>query len=215
MEATILPNVDVTPLKELLFDELGRLKILPFSELSKIPHIFIQAFCHKYAIYQIPTLELIEFLKEEIDSRSAIEICAGNGSIGRALDIPRTDSRIQQDPMMAFYYSTINQNITAPPEDVEKFEALAAVDYYKPQVVLGSFITQKYLTRLDTHASVSGVREDIICDRKTTETYIKIGNLNVHGSMRLNKREHEELYFPFLISRCNDQTLNRIFIWNY
>ena len=53
-------------------------------------------FCLSRGIHCLPTLELIEFLKEEIGiqrlGKIAIEIGAGHGAIAKALNIISTDS---------------------------------------------------------------------------------------------------------------------------
>lgn len=214
MQASVLPNLDIAPLNALLFDEHGNLKALPSAELRKIPFQYLQIFCAQHAIYTIPTQELIVYLKYLIKGRSAIEICAGHGAIGRLLGIPSTDSYCQQDTdFLKWYYQKLGQNPTAPQTDVLKFEALQAVKHFKPAVVIGSYVTQMWLSKRDTHASIYGVREDILFDR--VKTYIKIGNLDVHSTMRLHKRAHEENNFPFLVTRSPIQGNNRIFIWNH
>ena len=67
-------------------------------------------------MYCLPTEEVdLSWLRNRIAGRKALEICAGNGAIGRALeDRLETDSHIQTMPEMAAYYKLLGQHpITA------------------------------------------------------------------------------------------------------
>src|SRR5271170_675184 len=81
-----------------------RLKLLSYKEYDKIDRIALKLFCHATGRYGLPTIELVEYLKELIGGRSAIEIGAGNGDLGRHLGIPMTDSRLQEDPVIRERY---------------------------------------------------------------------------------------------------------------
>ena len=158
----------------------------------------------------------IDWLKEQVAGRSAIEICSGTGVIGRAMGIISTDSHIQSSPQMIAYYATIGQMPTFPPEDVLKFEANEAVDYFKPSVVLGSYITQKYLPGDEVEPKVGssfyGVDELALLPK--VETYIAIGNKSTHGDKRIRKLPHTSYQFPWLFTRSVKPEENEISVWN-
>lgn len=208
-------GMDVAPLNELLFDSNGLLKAVPAETLQAFPHNLLRVWCTINGVYQLPTVELINFLIPYTSGRSAIEICAGNGSIGRLLGIPRTDSYMQQLPEMKKFYKSLKNETTDPPPDVEKLDCKGALEKYNPEVVVGCFVTQKWLSDIDTikygGGSVVGVMEEAIVNR--AKIYIKVGNNNVHGKARITKRPHQELFFPWLVSRAEDQTQNRIYLW--
>lgn len=144
MKGYILPNENVDYLDDLLLNN-GLVQVVPAIVLSAIPPVHLSIWGNKTGVYCLPTVELIDWLRNKIAGRSAIEICSGNGAIGRALGIPRTDSYNQTTPQMLAYYTLYNQTPIFPPEDVQKFEANEAVDHFKPEVVVGSYVTQKYI----------------------------------------------------------------------
>ena len=116
---------------------------------------------------------------------------------------------------MIAYYRLAGQVPIFPPEDVKKFEANEAVDYYKPQVVLGSYITQKFLPgdeQTKTGSSVYGVDELAMFPK--IETYIAVGNQSSHGDKRLLKFPHKRFQFPWVYTRSLKPELNEIVVWN-
>jgi hypothetical protein len=169
----------------------------------------------KNAVYVFPTTELIVWLKDKIAGRKAIEICAGHGSIGRALDIISTDSFMQTMPEVQAYYRLINAPTTNPPSDVYRFEANEAVDTLKPKVVVGGYVTQLYQEgdAEGIGSSIYGVNElDLV---SKIQTYIMIGNEKTHGDKRIfGKYPHEKYKFDWLVTRSIDPSLNCIYIWN-
>lgn len=94
---------DLTELNKLLMRD-GKLNVLPYDEIKKIPRNDLLYFMAEHGVHTLPTVELIEWLRSEIGIHSAIEIGAGNGAIGRKLSIPITDSRIQEDELIKVYY---------------------------------------------------------------------------------------------------------------
>lgn len=211
MNTWILPKINVDYLDNILLDEKNNLKILPLEQYAQIPHVHLMLWAVSKAIYVFPTTELIAWLQEKIAGRKAIEICAGNGSIGRALNIPATDSFIQTTPEMRAMYQAIQQPTTKPPADVYKFEANEAVDFLRPKVVVGAYVTQLYENG-DNQGSVCGVDEFKLLSK--IETYIMIGNGNVHGQKRLLQKTHEKYQFPWLVCRSQHPELNAIWLWD-
>lgn len=211
MHGWVLPPVDWAPFDTMMYDERKNLRILPAARILEFPKEVIQTWCVLRGVYQIPTQELIDWLKEQIGSRSAIEICAGNGSIGRALNIPRTDSYVQTLPEMVAYYKMLGQEPITPPADVIKYDANEAVEVLKPTVVVGAYVTQKYQDG-NTEGSVVGVDEHKLLEN--VYTYIHIGNDGPHGSKRINKLKHAFYRFPWLITRAKEPNMNHIRVWS-
>ena len=183
---SFLSHRDVTYLDALLLDQ-GRLRVLDASALASVPHDDLRYWCHMRAVYGLVTTELVAWLADRIGGRSAIEIGSGNGALGRALGIPRTDSRIQETPEMQMFYRLQGQATVTYGEDVERLDALAAVRRYRPKVVVGMWVTE-YVSPHETPGpgggSIYGIDERALF-AEGVETYIVVGNLTVHGQKRI------------------------------
>lgn len=215
MEAWILPNHNVRYLDNVLTDGRGWLRVLPAAVVKQFPLEHLQVWCMRRAVYQIPTLELVDWLRGEIGDNKAIEICAGNGAIGRALGIPLTDSYIQTEPGMIAYYQTFGQTPIQPPPDVQRYEALQAVRHFRPEVVMAAWATQLFKPGdRQATSSATGVDEEAILDTPGVKKYIVVGNTGPHKDKRIRRRPHKELCFDWLISRARYQEHNRIYIWD-
>lgn len=213
---TALPNQEIDYLDELLLKD-GLPVPVSADELRRVPIEHLQIWGNKRGVYTIPTTELIEWLKEEIGGRKAIEICAGTGVIGRALDIRRTDSYIQTTPEVILLYQSMSQVPIHPPKDVYQFEANHATDLFRPKVVVGSYVTQKYVegdenTKPKTNSSIYGVDEMALLPK--IETYITIGNSSTHGDKRIRQFPHKVYQFDWLFTRSTQPELNEIVVWN-
>jgi len=216
MRAWLLPNADVSYLDEILLDEKDMLRVLPYSVYTKLDLAHIQAWAGKNGVYTFPTTELIDWIHHRIAGRKAIEICAGNGAIGRALKIVTTDSYNQCLPEMKAYYKALGQECTDPPSDVYQFEAMEAVDTLKPKVVVASYATQKYLPGDEgpptIGSSVYGVDE--LAMLPLIQTYIFIGSDMSHGDKRILKFPHETHRFPWIVTRGLHPEQNFIKVWD-
>lgn len=213
MKGYILPNENVDYMDDLLLNSDGRLRVVPAETLAALPPIHISIWANRKGIYCLPTTELINWLQVKIVGRSAIEICAGNGAIGRALNIPRTDSYNQTKSEMMALYKLYGQTPIFPPDDVQEFEANDAVDHFKPEVVLGSYITQKYIPSDEgkVGSSVYGVDELSLLPK--VKLYIAIGNSSSHGDKRINALPHDVYKFSWLFTRTLKPEENEIRIW--
>lgn len=209
MNAKILDRVDTAHLDKQTISN-GKLVIKNHSFWKGLDPNLVANFMLKHGLYVIPTTELICWLKENVVG-SAIEIGAGNGAISRALGIPITDNRMQELPEVQFFYMMSGQPVIAYPDDVEKLEALEAVEKYKPDTVIGAFITHKFVDEV-VGGNAYGVQEETIIEK--TRRYIMIGNLDTHRLKPILKKKHDWMYFPWLITRSADQKNNRIFVWN-
>jgi hypothetical protein len=213
MKASLLQNENVDYLDELLLDG-DFLKLLPASEYRKINHEHLRLWAHHNSRYGFPTVELIEWLDGQIDGNFAIELASGKGDLGRHLNIIQTDSYIQTTPQVKALYIMMGQPIVEPPESVLEYDALVAVKGIKPDVAIASWLTQlveENECTPETQGSVYGGDEiQIIANVKK---YIHIGNEDVHSTKKALALPHQELKFPWLVSRGEDQSKNVIYIW--
>lgn len=188
----------------------GLLIPLPSFFYKQFTRNQIEYFCWKHGIYVVPTTELIAFL-EANSKGTTIEIGCGHGAIGRTLNIPITDSKLQEDKQVRQFYKATNQPTIQYPSDVIELDAESAIKKYKPNTVIGAFITHKYTPKSET-GNMFGVVEGKIL--KSVDKYINIGNLDTHKAKPILKYPHTEQYFHWLITRSQDQSKNRIFIWS-
>ena len=79
----VLDDVDTTHLDRMLLDR-GLVRPVRWKKLRHVPYGTSRLWCVRQGIYQLPTCELIEWLKEAIGGRTAIEICAGRSCLGRS-----------------------------------------------------------------------------------------------------------------------------------
>jgi hypothetical protein len=193
----------------------GHIRLLPAEEFQSVPLDHLRIWCHSTARYGIPTLELIIWLKNRIGTLKALEIGAGNGDLGYHLGITMIDNYHQQNPLTQALYHISGQVPTNPPEEVKKYEAIDAIKKAKPQVVIGSWITRKFIQGRDiqgqSEANVYGpIEEDIL---KNCRCYIHIGNYNIHRGKTILSKKHSAFTFPWLVSRAEDQQQNVIHVW--
>jgi hypothetical protein len=212
----VLDNtIDIKPLEELMIHD-GKIVPVPFSMIKNIPQEAISLFCHKHALYQFPTTELIDFLKNEIGGEHAIEIGAGNGCIGRSVGIIMTDNWMQTwDDIKKVYFISGQPTITYG-KDVEDIPALDAIERFKPKVVVSCWVTHKWHEGMST-GNMYGVEEEKMFDLGVKK-YIHVGNVNPTTGHTfkpiLDKYKVEKLQFPWLVSRSMQRDLNTIYIFN-
>ena len=179
-------------------------------------------FCRKHGLYQLPTAELLMFLNHHISGRAAIEIGCGVGAVGRGLRIPITDSRSQEDPAIVAKYRAMGQPVIKYPDDVVKLTAAQAVAHYKPQVVIGCWITQlmKADYRLTPTGNATGVDEVLMLTEgfgggHRPDLYVHVGNLGTHGDKELlndSRLQVETIQAPWVVSRSMKTADNIIYI---
>lgn len=214
MSIAIIDPTFPAELEELLMPG-GKLIPVPAADLSRFTQEQMSAFCHKHAVYQLPTTELIRFLEDEIGDRTAIEIGAGNGAVGRALGITMTDSCLQQSnlPGVRELYDLNGIPRIQYPDDVLKITGNHAVMQMKPQVVVGCWITERY-NPVTNKGNVYGVDELQLA--RHTQTYIHVGNSLTHGDKGLlGKYYYEEVKAGWLYSRSMQKEHNVIYIFNF
>ena len=202
-----LLDEDVSDLDAVLLDEKGRLKAVPSSVYAAIPENRKCLWAHKHAVYGLPTTELVAFVQEIIGGRTALEIGTGAGCLGRELGIWLTDNHCQGLPEVKLLLAIQEQPAIVYPEDVENIGAIQAVNKYKPQVVVASWVTQ--LHDGDNIGCMYGVKEEHVIDK--VETYIFFGSGRNHSSKRIMKKKHDTYRQPWMYSRANDSVL---YVWN-
>lgn len=164
----------------------------------------IQWFCHTHGLYQVPTIELVDFLKKEITD-TAIEIGAGLGQIGCHLDIRMTDSKLQARPEMVKHYTAMGAPVINYGDHVEKIGAITAVKKYFPRIVLACWVTEK------NKWNTGGVNEvDMI---PLIRKYILVGNRGSHADKTIFRMyKTTEIELSGLLSRAANPQDNRIWI---
>jgi hypothetical protein len=207
---TTLPNVDVSYLDKLLLDHNGSLKLLPARVYQILIREHLALWCHIYGRYGVPTLELVQFLRKLIGNRTAIEIGAGYGDLSVLLNIPATDSKLQQsEELVSQFYQALRQPAIRYPGFVEKLDAADAIQKYRPKVVLASWVTQ--LGDEKTPQSCSwGIDEEWIINN--CETYVQITHDKVAGKKRALRLPHQEYRPGWMVSRSL-RPGNVIYIW--
>lgn len=194
-----------------LLDSKGLPKVLPAREYQKLGNNGLSMFYLVTSTYVLPTEELVDTLDEIIGPDSnAIEICCGNGVIGRELSMPVTDSKIQQvNPEIRNKYIASGQPPVNYPEDVEQLEALEAVEKYKPDTVLACFGTHKWKPGMKSGFEFGVDYEEIW---KKVNRIILVGNDRIHGENPMMKKKHREVVkYGFLCRTTKVPT--KIYIW--
>jgi hypothetical protein len=212
MEICVLPSDLELPD---LLDSNGQIKLLTAAAYATFSRDALRLWCHRYARYGLPTVELIQWLQDRINGRKAIEIGSGCGDLAFHLGIPATDNRMQEWPLIRFHYEMTGQPVIQYPSFVEKLDALDAIDQYQPDVVVASWVTEwidPSQPPPDAGGNAWGVKEDEIV--ATGCTYILIGNQKVHGGKKIMAEPHEEFTLPFLRSRATYPALDRVWVWN-
>lgn len=193
-------------------------KSLPAKEYQKWPVNSLKYWCHYQHLYTIPTVELIDFLKQELSPfarEEVLEIGAGRSNIGECLGIRQTDRYLREEEAARLYYLAMNQYPPQPPQGVEKLEALKAVYKYRPRVVIAAWVSQwldpkKWKKKNPPPGSIFGVKKDRLI--KCVERYIQVSHDGIHGHEQVNNRIAKVVRLDGLVSRKPGKG-NGIYIW--
>lgn len=207
LHVQVMQPQDVSYLDEKLLDSDGNLRILPASVYEEIPWEHLRLWTHFRAIYGLITVELVEFLKKLISGRRAIEIGSGNGALGRALGIPMTDNFMQTWPDVKLLYMMQGQPLITYGPDVEQMDAIKAIQHYKPEVVVASWVTQ--FSDGSRPGSMYGIDEEKLLD--LVDTYMMFGSIKNHDHKVICQRDHKVIQKPWMWSRSQDSAL---FLWD-
>lgn len=212
LQAVHIPTAGVLDLSSALLDGLGMLRVAraAFFEQTTVQERAL--FGNRHGIYGFLTYELIQWLQERINGRKAIEIGSGNGSLAYALDIPATDSKMQDNPIVAKLYENIGSPTVTYGPNVQRLPANDAVVVHKPKVVVAQWVTHLYKqSRHEAGGNMWGVNEERII--KSCEEYIFIGNEKVHAGKSIWNLPHEIIYPDWLYSRAANGSRNFIACW--
>lgn len=174
----------------------GEVIVKPYEFYTYFSAEAIRLFMHFKAIYCLPTQELIDFLKDQVGDKSAIEIGCGLGIIGKALNIPATDNLLQSRPEIKLLYSLTGQPTIKYPKHVIKFDGVEAVKHYKPQVAIGAFITHKWNGKSGNQWAIE---EPKILP--LVEKYIHVGDEEIHKEKPLMKMPFTKYTPQWLLAR--------------
>lgn len=184
-------------------------------ELLQLDPVERRVWAHRNSVYQFVTIEMIQALKTLIGGRTAIEICGGNGALGRELGIPSTDSYIHTEPKGIDYAFSRGERPVVPGADVMRMEANEAVSYGKPKVVIGAFVPQQYqhiYGNCPNPGPLFGVDEELLL--RKVETYILLGNLEVDHDRRIFSIPHKTYRPPWQVTRYENQSQNYMWVWD-
>lgn len=209
MDVLISGMVDISGIEEATNAKTGMIQPITLEQAQQFSWQEIRVFLHHYALYTLPTVELIDYLANIIKGKTAIEIGCGLGVIGRTLGIPITDNKMQEWPDVKKHYEAFRQPTIKYPSDVEELDALAAVEKYKPDVVIGSYITHKWDDRTMS-GNWWGV--DTLQLIKNVPEYYMIGNLLTHKNDPAMEFCDGVEHHDFLITR-GEKASSVIFRW--
>lgn len=212
MDAFVLDPARIRDIAPEVLDANGRLRVLPAAYWASTTTEERALFGHRHGLYSFPTIELVDHLRELIGERSAIEIGAGHGILADALGIPATDSRQQdKEPYRSIYQASGQQTAPYGPNIID-CHASRAVRRYKPQVVIGCWITHKYdPARHAAGGNEAGIDEPDILSH--CETYVVVGNQRVHSGKPIWTRPHNIEHPNWIYSRAHNGTPDFIATW--
>lgn len=209
MRAQEIVKCDISDIEKIAMPD-GVMTVMPFDFWKQFDHNARMYFMWVHGVYCIPTTELIEWIRANTVG-SSIEIGSGTGAIGKALGIPATDNKMQEEPEIAMRYAMGGQPTIKYPRHIEKLDAHEAVMRYRPDTVVGSFITHRFESG-QSEGNMFGVQEEFIL--QNCKRYINIGNLVTHASKPILNMPHLEYQFEWLITRGVDQSKNVIFVFD-
>ena len=213
----------------ILLDDRGIIKLQSADFYKTIDNTDLRVWCICRAIYQLPTVELIEWLKDNFNLDKAIEIGAGNNYLYHHLGIKGVDNYSEQISAVKLVHEllyqpstrtgvrrrskrTSNRKERLPPE-VEKLDAIAAIEKYQPETVITSWATLKTEDPEEIDAGHKYAPDEFeILDKGVN--YVFIGNEHNHSDRLIMNKFHKTYYFDWLVSRDYYPEQNCIYVWN-
>lgn len=112
---------------------------------------------------------------------------------------------MQDDLEVRAACAVMQQPIVTHGEHVERLDAASAIDKHRPQVVIASWVMQKYRPeRAAFGGNMFGVDEEALID--ACETYLVIGNKKVHSIKSIWSRPHTKISPHCLYSGAHNGT---------
>ena len=197
--------------KDLYIDE--KLQVLPYSYFKDLEYNHVKQFCVENGIYCLPTIELLNFIKEEIgEEERVIEIGAGHGAIARELGIKATDSKLQNRVDIKELYIKGKQPIVRYGDNIEMWDGEKAVCRFKPNIVIAAWVTHKYNPKQHVkEGNIWGVNESNVIEK--ARKYIFVGNTDVHLLKPIMDIPHRTIEPDWLVSRGIKPNTDRIWVW--
>jgi hypothetical protein len=212
LNAILLKPENIDHLNTLLFDKNGLLKVLPYKTYSNITLNQRRIFAYLNGIYCFPTIELAEWIINHYDTNKMIEIGCGHGALARYLKIPATDCKLQEDRHIKEQYKLMEQPTIKYPKDVEKLDALKAIEKYRPDTVIACWCSQKYNPdKPKSGGVINGIDETKLL--KMVKNYVFIGNKEIHSKKEILNIKHKTIKPKFLISRAIYTNKEVIYTW--
>lgn len=197
--AVVIDDGNTKQIDKILLDENGVIKPFHHDDLRGIDFQQLRMFCHKNAVYQLPTIDLITFLSGLFeDEKKVIEVGSGTGVIGRNLGIKMYDSHQQTFPEVKLHYDLMKQPTIKYGRDVLKMDGVKAIRLFKPSLVLACWVTAP--KDIDGNPlNMYGMDEEKILS--LTETYVHVGTSTIHSNKLINKYDRFEILAPWIVSR--------------
>lgn len=192
----------------------GRTRVMPAAFYAGTTDVERTLYATTRGIYGLPTVELVDRLHELIAGRPAIEIGAGEGVLAEALGIPATDNRQHERPEVALHYAMCRQPTVPYGPNIIAMSAQQAVRHYRPSVVVGSWVTARYDANRPgrNKGNPGGVDErDVLAN---CDTYVLVGNTEVHSISALWDLPHTIEHPPYLYSRAFNGSPDFIAVWH-
>lgn len=189
----------------------GVYKIPSYEDLMSFSKEAIIQFGVKHAMYVLPTIQLIRNLNILIGDSQVVEIGSGNGILGKALGIRCTDNFCQDRPEVKSFYRESGQTPVKYGSHVEKRDAEWVAKKWRPDIIIGSWITHKY-NPLTKTGNVYGPDEEVILDN--CKQYIMLGNKGVHRDKPILKYRPDIIdNFPGYVTKSINPENNCVYIF--
>lgn len=119
---------------------------------------------------------------------------------------------MQRRPDIMAHYAALKQPLIKYPPDIIELDANDAVEKYTPDVVIGTWVTQKcYLPTEE--GNYWGFKEDLF--KGKVKKYIFIGNRATHGRKKILKLfPHKTYQFDWLVTRSMQKDKNVIYVFD-
>lgn len=228
--SVMVDKVPTDNAKRKFLDIHGELKCVPIADVHSIDIMELKNFMMEQGLYVMPTIELAETLRELIEGYQAsnpLEIGAGNGAISRYLGIRAVDNYMQTpdwQPASAkdrkWYKETsglyLNQGRVQYGSNVLKIDGEEAVKRFKPDFLIGLYLTHKYDKNLPERGGNSfGVSFAKILKTKSVKQMAFVGNFATHKDHTLlcdfAPRDYQ---VDSIVTRAANPEETRLFMWD-
>lgn len=213
MTPHLLDPSRIRDISHMALDNSGRPRVLPSMVWKRTTPEERMLLGHRHGIYSFPTAELVEHLHTLIGGRSAIEVGAGHGMLAQALGIRATDSRQQEIPHYRAWITALGQPPVRYGPNVIGCDAIQAVRKYRPDVVIGCWVTHRY----DPARHWAGGNEmgiDEVELLRWCGQYVVVGNEQVHQHKAIWSLPHTIEYPSWLVSRAMNGSREFIAMWD-